>query len=86
MAVFDHIPLGEKGLKEVYGWLESFVEKNKEIAFKKVLGKSPDNWDIPAIFVTNRDVPDDDKQVAVVTAARHGQAGGVAGGPFRPVA
>jgi hypothetical protein len=73
MAVFDHIPMGEKGLNEVYGWLDAFVEKNKGITSKKVLGKSPDNWDIPAIFITNRDVPDDDKQIAVVTAARHGQ-------------
>jgi hypothetical protein len=73
MAVFDHIPMGEKGLKEVYRWLDSFVEENKRIARKEVLGKSPDHWDIPAIFVTNGDTADDRKQIAVVTAARHGQ-------------
>jgi len=73
MAVFDHIPMGEQGLKEVYGWLDRFTEENKRIAYKKVLGKSPNNWDIPAIFVTNRGVADEDKQIAVVTAARHGQ-------------
>jgi hypothetical protein len=73
MAVFDHIPMGEKGLKEVYRWLDSFVEENTRIAHKKVLGKSPDHWDIPAIFVTNRNISDDRKQIAVVTAARHGQ-------------
>jgi hypothetical protein len=73
MAVFDHIPMGEKGLKEVYRWLDGFVEENKSIAHKKVMGKSPDHWDIPAIFVTNRDRADDRKQIAVVTAARHGQ-------------
>ena len=73
MPVFNHMPMGEKGLKEVYDWVDNFTEKNKEIAYKKILGKSPDNWDIPAVFVTNRDVPDDDKQIAIVTLARHGQ-------------
>jgi hypothetical protein len=73
MAVFDHMPMGEKGLKGVYAWLDDFVGKNGGIAYKKVLGKSPDGWDIPAIFVTNRDIADEHKQIAVVTAARHGQ-------------
>ena len=43
MAVFDHLPMGEQGLKEVYGWLDRFTEENKRIAYKKVLGKSPNN-------------------------------------------
>jgi len=73
MAVFDYMPMGEKGLKEVYGWLDEFVRKNGGIAHTKVLGKSPNGWDIPAIFVTNRDIADDHKQIGVVTAARHGQ-------------
>ena len=38
-----------------------------------VLGKSHDNWDITAIFVTNPDIADADKQIAVVTSGRHGQ-------------
>ena len=73
MAIFDEIPMGEKGLKEVYSWLDRFVEENEGIAHKKVLGKSPDDWDIPAVFITNKDIADDNKQIAVVTAARHGQ-------------
>lgn len=73
MAVFNHIPMGENGLKEVYRWLDDFVDKNENIAYKKVLGKSPENWDIPAVFITNRVIPDDDKQIAIVTLARHGQ-------------
>jgi len=73
MAVFDHIPMGEKGLKEMYRWLDGFVEQNKRIAHKEVLGRSPDHWDIPAVFITNGDRADDHKQIAVVTAARHGQ-------------
>ncbi|MBW1766068.1 MAG: hypothetical protein JRJ65_03335 [Deltaproteobacteria bacterium] len=73
MSVFNHIPMGKDGLQEVYQWLDKFIENNKAIANKKILGKSPDNWDIPGIFITNRNIPDDDKQIAVVTAARHGQ-------------
>ena len=73
MAVFNHLPMGQEGLKEIYRWVDDFANKNNAIAYKKVLGKSPDNWDIPAVFVTNRDIPDDDKQIAVVTLARHGQ-------------
>jgi hypothetical protein len=73
MAVFDHMPMGENGLKEVYEWLDGFAAENRKIAHKHVLGKSPDRWDIPAIIVTNEDMEDDHKQIAVVTAARHGQ-------------
>ncbi|MBL7214008.1 MAG: hypothetical protein ISS61_16670 [Desulfobacteraceae bacterium] len=73
MAVFNHIPMGQEGLKEIYRWVDDFTDKNNAIAYKTVLGKSPDNWDIPAVFVTNRELPDDDKQIAVVTLARHGQ-------------
>jgi hypothetical protein len=73
MAVFDHIPMGQEGLKEIYQWLDDWVAKNKGLAQKKVIGKSPDHWDIPAIFITNEALPDDDKQIAVVTLGRHGQ-------------
>jgi hypothetical protein len=34
MAGFDHIPMGEKGLKEVYRWLDGFVEENKRIVME----------------------------------------------------
>ena len=73
MAVFNHIPMGKEGLREVYQWMDDFTEKNKKIAQNKMLGKSPDNWDIPAVFITNNDIRDEDKQIAVITLARHGQ-------------
>ena len=73
MAVLDHIPMGEEGLEEVYRWVDDFVSRNKSIASQKIIGKSPDNWDIPAVFITNRDVSDEDKQTAVITLGRHGQ-------------
>ncbi|MCK4824075.1 hypothetical protein KA005_50445, partial [bacterium] len=73
MAVFNHIPMGEKGLKEVYQWLDDFVIRNESIAYKKLIGKSPDNWEIPAVFITNRNLSNDDKQIAIITLERHGQ-------------
>ena len=65
--------MGEEGLKEVYQWLDEWVAKNKSVARKEVIGKSPDHWDIPAIFITNENVSNDDKQIGVITLARHGQ-------------
>ena len=74
---FDHMPMGEEGLREVHAWIDGFVEQNQSIADKKVLGKSDDGkWDIPAITITNKSIPDDDKQVAMVTLLRHGQERG----------
>jgi hypothetical protein len=73
MALFNHIPMGEEGLKEIYQWLDDWVAKNKGVARKEVIGRSADHWDIPAIFITNEDVPNDDKQIAVITLGRHGQ-------------
>ena len=73
MAVFDHIPMGEEGLKEIYQWLDDWVARHTGIARKEVIGKSADRWDIPAVFITDESVPNAGKQVAVVTLARHGQ-------------
>ena len=36
MAVFNDVPLGEKGLKEVYAWLDGFVEENQNSAFQAI--------------------------------------------------
>jgi len=77
MAVFDHMPMGEQGLKEIYSWLDEFVKKNSAIAEKKILGRSEnDRYEIPAVIITNRSVPDVEKQIAFVTLARHGQERG----------
>ena len=65
--------MGEEGLKEIYQWLDDWVAKNKGIVHQKVIGKSPDHWEIPAIFITDEDVPNEDKQIAVITLGRHGQ-------------
>lgn len=77
MAVFDHMPMGEDGLRDIYSWIDNFVKDNHEIADKIVLGKSEDNkWEIPAVIVTNKSVSDEKKQIAIATLARHGQERG----------
>jgi len=83
MAVFDHMPMGDEGLREIYSWLDDFVKKNENIAEKMVLGKSEDGkWEIPAIIVTNKAISNDEKQIAIVTLARHGnERGGIVVGP-----
>ena len=65
--------MGKGGLEEVYRWLDDFVKKNQAIAYQEVIGKSAENRDIPAVFITNRNIPNEDKQLAIVTLARHGQ-------------
>jgi hypothetical protein len=77
MSVFNNIPMGQEGLSELYAWIEDFVIKNPGITEKKVLGRSEDGkWGIPAIIVTNKSIKDDDKQIAMLTLARHGQERG----------
>ena len=73
MPVFNRMPMGESGLREVYSWVDSYVKDNQKIADRISLGKSEDNkWDIPAVIVTNKSIPGDKKQNAVVTLTRHG--------------
>ena len=75
--VFDHMPMGAEGLREIYSWVDNFVKDNHEIADKIVLGRSEDDkWEIPAVVVTNKSISDDEKQIAIVTLARHGQERG----------
>ncbi len=77
MPVFDHMPMGEEGLKEIYAWIDGFVENRRDIAEKILLGRSEhDEWEIPAVIVTNKSIPADEKQTAIVTLARHGHERG----------
>lgn len=73
MSLFKEIPMGERGLKDLYQWLDNFVSQNEKIAFKKVIGKSSENREIPAIFLSDRSIADKDKQIAIITLGRHGQ-------------
>ena len=77
MQPFDHMPMGEEGLREVYAWVKAYVEQNREIADIIDLGPSEDGkWEIPAVVVTNKSVPSCEKQNAVLTMGRHGKERG----------
>jgi len=77
MSVFDHMLMGEEGLNEIYSWVDNFVRDNSKIADKIILGKSEDGkWDVPAVVLTNKSIKDEEKQIAIVTLARHGQERG----------
>ncbi|MBN1683563.1 hypothetical protein JW865_08445 [Candidatus Bathyarchaeota archaeon] len=77
MAIFNHIPMGEKGLFELFTWIDNYVKSNKEFAIKRIAGRSQDHkLEIPAVFVTNKNIPDDNKQISIITLARHGQERG----------
>ena len=77
MKAFDHMPMGEEGLREVYAWTKAYVEENREIADIIDLGPSEDGrWKIPAVVVTNKSVPAHEKQNAVLTMGRHGKERG----------
>lgn len=73
MSVFDHIPMGRTGLDELYVWLDRFSADHQALIEKRNIGNSETGLDIPALFITDRSVPDEDKQTAVVTLGRHGQ-------------
>jgi len=76
-SAFNYMPMGEQGLRDIYKWIDNFVSENSNIAEKIILGKSEDEkWDVPAIIVTNKAVPQEQKQIAIVTLARHGQEKG----------
>jgi len=77
MAVFNHMPMGEEGLQQVYSWIDSYAKDNHGIAEKISLGRSEDNkWEIPAVIVTNRSISADEKQNAIITLVRHGNERG----------
>jgi len=73
MSAFTEIPTGEDGLQKLYTWIDDYVDSNSFIAENIKIGISPEGRPIPAILVTSRNGPDNDKQIAVITLARHGQ-------------
>jgi hypothetical protein len=77
MKLFDHMPMGEEGLKEVLDWARQYVEENRQIADVIELGPSEDGrWQIPAVVVTNKSVRAAEKQNAILTMGRHGKERG----------
>ena len=58
--------------EDVYEKVDRFVEKNSEISRSESLGASVEGREIRAVFVTDKSVPVQDKEVAVVVCGRHG--------------
>ena len=65
MAAFNHIPMGEEGLRKVYKWLDDWVAQNRKIAHKEIIGRSPEGWEIPAVFITDETISNNYKQTGV---------------------
>ena len=59
-------------LEEIYRHSEQLVRRHREIARFEALGRSPEDREIWAVHVTDADVDDAEKQVAVVVCGRHG--------------
>ncbi|HUT61188.1 MAG TPA: M14 family zinc carboxypeptidase [Phycisphaerae bacterium] len=53
-----------------------FVERHSTVARAEVLGASPEGREVRAVHVTDPEVPDDDKQHAMVVCGRHGNEPG----------
>ena len=74
---FNHMPMCEEGVKEIFAWIDKYVHNYREIAEKIILGKSEDGkWEVPAVVVTNKAIPREKKLISIVTSSRHGQEKG----------
>ena len=62
-------------LDEIYEKLDRFVDNYPGIARAESLGVSADDHDVRAVHVTDADVDDADKEVAMVVCGRHGNSG-----------
>lgn len=58
--------------EEVSDWVEQFVGNNEGVAQVEVIGQSTEGREIRAVHVTNRVLPDNDKEVALIIIGRHG--------------
>jgi hypothetical protein len=56
----------------IYRLVDRFVAKNADIAHSESLSVSEEGREIKAVYVTDKSVPDTEKQVAIVVCGRHG--------------
>jgi len=57
---------------EIYRLVDRFVARNADIAHSESLGLSEEGREIKAVYVTDKSVPDSEKQAAMVVCGRHG--------------
>ena len=68
---------------ELHELLESMVLQNDNVAWAETIGNSPEGREIRAIHVTNREIPIEKKEIALVICGRHGdELGTRVVGPF----
>jgi len=53
-------------------WVEAYVSNHEEIARSEVIATSAEGRPIRAVHITNADLPDNDKETALVIVGRHG--------------
>jgi len=58
--------------EEVEDWIENYINTHKEISYAEIIGHSDEGRAIRAIHVTARDLPLDEKEVALIIIGRHG--------------
>lgn len=63
---------GFPSLDEIYEKLDRFVDEHPDVARAESLGASTDGLDVKAVHVTDADVDEADKEVAMVVCGRHG--------------
>jgi len=59
-------------LEEVYQELGRLAEKRSDIVESQSLGSSSEGRDIKAVYVTDKSVPQEDKEIAIIVCLRHG--------------
>ena len=63
---------GYPSLDDIYRDTKTFAARHSRIARLEPLGASPEGREVPAVLVTDPDVPHAEKQVALVVCGRHG--------------
>lgn len=53
-------------------WVDQFVKSHGKIAREEIIAESVEGRLIRAVHLTNQDMPDNDKEVALVIIGRHG--------------
>jgi hypothetical protein len=59
-------------LDEIYERLDQFVSNNFDIAWIESLGLSAEDREIKAVYITDKNIPTEEKEVAIAVCGRHG--------------
>lgn len=59
-------------LEEIYQEIGSLAEKRSDIVENRTLGSSSEGRDIKAVYVTDKSIPQEEKEIALIICMRHG--------------